>query len=99
MQFITVDRPAGRPWALVSIHKEPVNSFDTDLWAALYDCLKGLEADQSVKGVVLSSGLTRDVFTAGNDLKELYAPNTSAERWVGFMSFLGGRVRGACLVN
>lgn len=35
----------------------------------------------SVKGVIICSGLKRDLFTAGNDLKELYAPNTSMERY------------------
>jgi len=83
MQYITVDRPPARPWALVTVAKEPVNSFDRELWAALGETLRALEADSSLRGVVLCSGLGRDVFTAGNDLKELYAPNTSAERWVG----------------
>lgn len=80
MQHISVECPPGRAWALVLIAKEPVNSFDRELWAALRDTIRGLEADASVRGVVLASGLKRDVFTAGNDLKELYAPNTSAER-------------------
>ncbi|KAI8475433.1 MAG: enoylCoA hydratase/isomerase [Monoraphidium minutum] len=81
MQHITVERPEGRPWALLLIRKDPVNSFDTALWTALGDALAALEADPSVTGVVIGSGLVRDVFTAGNDLKELYAPNTSAERY------------------
>lgn len=80
MEFITVERPPGRAWALVSIAKEPVNSFDTALWSALRSTLVKLEGDQSLRGVVIASGLRKDVFTAGNDLKELYAPNTSAER-------------------
>lgn len=81
MQHIIVDRPPGRPWALVTIRKEPVNSFDTELWAALGETMRGLEADPTVRGAVIASGLGRDVFTAGNDLKELYAPNTSEERY------------------
>lgn len=80
MQYIHVDCPPGRPWALVTIKKDPVNSFDRELWAALGDALRNLEADSSVRGVVLASGLEKDVFTAGNDLKELYAPNTSEQR-------------------
>ena len=31
--------------------------------------LEALEADPAVRGVIWASGLKRDVFTAGNDLK------------------------------
>jgi 3,2-trans-enoyl-CoA isomerase len=81
---IRVERPPGQAYALLLIAKEPVNSFDTQLWADLHAALRQLEADPSVQGVILASGLTRDVFTAGNDLKELYAPNTSATRYADF---------------
>ena len=37
---------------------------------------------QAVRGVIFASGLKRDVFTAGNDIKELYAPQTSRSRRV-----------------
>jgi len=37
-----------------------------------------------VRGVIYTSGLTRNVFTAGNDLKELYAPGTTFERYKRF---------------
>lgn len=110
MQYITVDRPPGRPWALVAVAKEPVNSFDTELWAGLHSTLQSLEADETLRGVVIASGLSRPVFTAGNDLKELYAPNTSAERyrtfWLAQSRLLEGlyssrlataaAIRGAC---
>ncbi len=33
-----------------------------------------------MRGVIFASGLGRDVFTAGNDIKELYAPQTSRSR-------------------
>jgi hypothetical protein len=35
---------------------------------------------QTVRGVIFASGLQREVFTAGNDIKELYAPKTSIAR-------------------
>ncbi len=35
---------------------------------------------QRVRGVIFASGLQREVFTAGNDIKELYAPQTSIAR-------------------
>lgn len=81
---VRVERPPGQSYALLIIAKEPVNSFDTQLWSDLHAALRQLEADPSVTGVILASGLSRDVFTAGNDLKELYAPNTSAERYADF---------------
>ncbi len=31
--------------------------------------------------MIFASGLRRDVFTAGNDIKELFAPLTSRERY------------------
>lgn len=34
-----------------------------------------------VRGMIFASGLRRDVFTAGNDIKELFAPLTSRERY------------------
>lgn len=37
-----------------------------------------------MRGVIFTSGLQRDVFTAGNDLAELYAPLTSEERYTRF---------------
>lgn len=34
-----------------------------------------------VRGMIFASGLRRDVFTAGNDIKELFAPLTSQQRY------------------
>lgn len=97
MQHLTVERPPGRPWALLLIAKEPVNSMDTALWSALGAKLRELEGDASLRGLVVASGLARDVFTAGNDLKELYAPNTSAERWVAGRGGRGGAGLPVCI--
>lgn len=44
---------------------------------------RGADSDlglQTVRGVIFASGLQREVFTAGNDIKELYAPQTSIAR-------------------
>eukprot|EP00878_Enallax_costatus_P002436 GHUV01002613.1.p1 GENE.GHUV01002613.1~~GHUV01002613.1.p1 ORF type:complete len:269 (+),score=75.03 GHUV01002613.1:1030-1836(+) len=78
-QFITTEKHAG--YAVITIAKEPVNSFDAAMWAALHAALKAVEADSSMNGVIICSGLQRDVFTAGNDLKELYAPMTSPQQY------------------
>ena len=37
-----------------------------------------------MRGAIFTSGLTREIFTAGNDLAELYAPKTSLERYTEF---------------
>lgn len=66
--FITVDkRPLG--YAVATIAREPVNSMNLELWRELLATLEALEADPAVRGVIWASGLKRDVFTAGNDLK------------------------------
>lgn len=96
--------------AIVSLHREPVNSMNTALWTALLSTLDKLEANPKVRGVVFKSTLKRNVFTAGNDLLELYAPSTSLEQykqfWVTSNMFLArlytsplltiATVKGAC---
>ncbi|GIL99773.1 hypothetical protein Vretimale_4895 [Volvox reticuliferus] len=83
LKFVHVDvRPAGI--AVVTIAKEPVNSMDLAMWMELDRVLVSLEANTSVAAVIFASGLKRDVFSAGNDLMELYAPKTSAERYSNF---------------
>jgi enoyl-CoA hydratase/carnithine racemase len=47
---------------------------DGVFWGTMGDTLAALEADTGIHGVVFSSGLQRDVFTAGNDITELYMP-------------------------
>ncbi|TPX63234.1 hypothetical protein SpCBS45565_g06778 [Spizellomyces sp. 'palustris'] len=71
-------------YALVSIRREPVNSMNLEMWEQLLETLTSLENDKKVRGVVFHSGLSRPVFTAGNDLQELYAPATSRERYEKF---------------
>jgi 3,2-trans-enoyl-CoA isomerase len=97
--------------ALLLVAKEPVNSMDTQLWRELHAALRACERDSAVKALIIASSLAkRDVFTAGNDLKELYAPLTSASRygdfWDAQSSFLcdllvsplatAAAIRGAC---
>lgn len=65
---ITVDKKPGG-YAVATIARQPVNSMDLELWRELLATLETLEADPAVRGVIWVSGLKRDVFTAGNDLK------------------------------
>jgi 3,2-trans-enoyl-CoA isomerase len=71
-------------YALLTICREPVNSMNLDLWQQLANALDTLEADPKVRGIIFQSGLKKDVFTAGNDIFELYAPKSSVERYRDF---------------
>lgn len=79
-------------YAIITLQREPVNSLDLVTYTALLKALDSLEADPSMRGVIIQSGLKRDVFCAGNDLLELYAPATTAARyrdfWVTSNTFL-----------
>ena len=66
--------------AQIIIAAEPVNTMTLKLWQALTDTFSELESDPAIRAVIFVSGLKRDVFTAGNDIGELYAPRTSLER-------------------
>lgn len=79
MATVSVTKEAGN-LAVVTLAKEPVNSMDLAFWQELLKTFEGLESDPEVRAVVFRSGLRRSVFTAGLDLRELYAPTTSEER-------------------
>lgn len=61
--------------------REPVNTMNLAFWRQLAAVLDELEGDPAVRGAIFCSGLKRDVFTAGNDINELYAPLTSHARY------------------
>lgn len=63
-QFITTQKQPGG-YAIITMAKEPVNSFDTAMWQALHAAVKAAEADPSMKGVIITSGLQKDIFTGG----------------------------------
>jgi hypothetical protein len=67
--------------AVITLCREPVNTMNLQMWEALSATLDHLESNPKMRGVVFRSGLARDVFTAGNDILELYAPKTSLERY------------------
>lgn len=70
--------------AFVTLKREPVNTMNLEMWSQLSTTLKELESNSSVRAVIFCSGVHRDVFTAGNDILELYAPHTSKERYRDF---------------
>ena len=73
-----------RSIALIWMHREPVNSADQKLWAGLAGALERAEADPNTRGLVIGSGIKKDVFMAGNDLTELYVPKTTRDRYAVF---------------
>jgi 3,2-trans-enoyl-CoA isomerase len=96
--------------ATVTINDSKVNIMTLAVWNALLDTLHQAEADPSISALIYRSGLKKNVFTAGNDITELYAPNTNKERyatfWLAQNKFLShlarsrlftvAAVRGAC---
>lgn len=55
------------------------------MWKDLTKALDSCEGNPSIRGIIITSGLTKKpIFTAGNDLKELYAPATSHQRYKEF---------------
>ena len=71
----TEKRPGGI--AVIRLAKEPVNSMDTKFWYTLRQHIDDVEKDPSCRALLLLSDLKKNVFTAGNDLNELYAPKSS----------------------
>lgn len=82
-QYVTVEKE-GKGVAIVTIKREPVNSMNLDLWSQLSAAIDQCEKDKEVRGIIICSGLQKDIFTAGNDITELYAKTTSAERFPRF---------------
>ena len=83
---LTVD--AGTRVARLTLAREPVNTMDAALWrellTALDECEAGFADAACPRALIISSGVARDVFTAGNDIGELHAPATSAARYAAF---------------
>jgi len=68
-------------FAIVWLQREPVNTMDTAMWTCLQSALREVESNPTMKGIAFLSGVKKDVFTAGNDIMELYAPKTSIDRY------------------
>ncbi|PRP82081.1 hypothetical protein PROFUN_03771 [Planoprotostelium fungivorum] len=71
-------------YAILTLCSEPVNTMTMSMWKELNATLEKLEKDSSVRGLIITSGLSKNLFSAGNDIKELYAPNTNEERYTTF---------------
>lgn len=87
MSAVSIEKQNGNI-AVVTFAKEPVNTMDIAFWRDLLAAFETLEADKDVRAIIFQSGLKRNVFTAGLDIKELYAPNTNKERLTEFWTTL-----------
>lgn len=76
--------------AVVTLANEPVNIMSMKLWKELSAVLDTLEADPEVRAIIIQSGLKKNVFTAGLDIKELYLPMTTKERFAEYWEALSG---------
>lgn len=106
--LITIEKKEN--YAVLTIKREPVNSMNTAVWSALLAGLEEVENIPSMRGLVFRSGLDKHVFTAGNDILELYAPKSSESQyekfWVTQTQFFSklyrsrlvtiAQIRGAC---
>ena len=52
-------------YAVLALQREPVNTMNLRFWELLTEALDNLEADSAIDGIIITSGLKRDVFTAG----------------------------------
>lgn len=82
-QFISVEIKE-KGVAVVTMCREPVNSMNLEFWQQLLQALTDLEKNPKVRGVIFTTGLKKDIFTAGNDLSELSAKRTKLERYSQF---------------
>jgi 3,2-trans-enoyl-CoA isomerase len=76
---VTIERE--KDVAILSLQQGPVNSMGLGLMRQALLALDVIEADSTVRGLVIRSGLKKHVFTAGLDIKELHAPSTSAKQF------------------
>ncbi len=75
MSLVTIDRDG--PVAIVTLNRpEAMNALSTALRRDLATAMRSVEADESVRAVVLTGAGTR-AFTAGLDLKELGADTSN----------------------
>lgn len=108
-RFLEIEEYA-EGFTIVWMNRNPVNTMDTEMWLQLSKALRDVESNPKQRGIAFLSGVTKNVFTAGNDILELYAPRTTREKYKRFWkisnTFLGdlyvsrlvtiAGIRGAC---
>lgn len=72
-------------YLLLGLNNAPVNAMTKNLWSELTKTLEVCERPENkIRGLIFYSCLSKPIFTAGNDLMELYAPKTTQERYYDF---------------
>jgi enoyl-CoA hydratase/carnithine racemase len=69
MQIVTTT--IEKSFAIITIKREPVNSMNLEMWQQLQSALDACEDNHKLRGIVITSGLEKSIFTAGNDILEL----------------------------
>ncbi|CAD7922751.1 unnamed protein product [Amoebophrya sp. A120] len=87
-QFVTSTYDETGSVVTITLKKEPVNSMSLNLWKQLHEAVAAANASPKVRAILFQSGLTKNVFTAGLELKELYPPTTTQERHADFWQTL-----------
>jgi 3,2-trans-enoyl-CoA isomerase len=103
--LISVTKDAEHPQiAVVSLAKKPVNSLNYDLLKELNDTIASLEADRSVRAMILTSSIPR-IYSAGLDITEMYNPKPGRieDFWTqlqkAWMNIYGTRLATAAAIN
>ena len=75
-------------YAVIRMNNRPVNTFNKERFLALEDTIKALEADEKIRGCVITSAIP-NIFSAGLDLKAVFDPKEEELRefWAAFESF------------
>lgn len=109
-QYVFLETIENGSIAVLTLNREPVNSMNLSVWQQLLHTLERCEANNNIRALIIQSGIKKNIFSAGNDLNELYAPNTNKQRygqfWLTSNKFLSklyssrlitvALIRGAC---
>lgn len=77
---LTIDGHVG----VITLNSPPANIMTQKVWLGLASCLEQAENNPEVRAVIFVSGLSKPIFSAGNDIMSLYAPKTNYERYATF---------------
>ena len=101
MQIVTTT--IEKSFAIITIKREPVNSMNLEMWQQLQSALDACEDNHKLRGIVITSGLEKSIFTAGNDILELvfrryFNPSTHPRRASSAILISGRRVTSSWVI-
>jgi 3,2-trans-enoyl-CoA isomerase len=71
-------------YAMFVLNRAPVNSLDLEMYDEMTMALSSLETDPNIRGIIIHSGIAKQLFSAGNDVNELCVPRSSLDRYTRF---------------